>query len=127
MSADFFSSIIGKPVVWGVDDCSAWAAGWYHLKTGNKPSLPEYSSKDEAHKLIEQAGGLVTLWGRALVGFGIERFGPAQSGDVGIIDTRKFGPVGGIFGAGGVFYLRSEDGYSMLSPRQKTILRVWQT
>lgn len=124
---EYIKSWNDEPIVWGKSDCSAWAAKWYELATGNKPNLPTYASKAEADELIEKAGGLVPLWEAALEGFGHKRYGDPELGDVGIIITKRFGDVGGIFGERGIFFWRSENGFAPLQPRTKTIKKIWCT
>ncbi|MBL4800168.1 MAG: hypothetical protein JKY50_22460 [Oleispira sp.] len=124
---EYIRSYDNQPAIWGESDCSSWAAKWYELATGNKPKLPTYTTRTEAHELIEKAGGLVALWDTALEGFGLERYGEPELGDVGVIITKRFGDIGGIFGERGLFFWRSENGVAVLQPRTKTIKKIWCT
>lgn len=114
---------------WGVSDCSKWAASWVEqLHPGRKIALPKWSSREEAYQLIEAAGSLERLWSGALAGFDAEHVrlfetGRPQLGDVGIIDTGRYGQVGGIFLHGEYFAWRAEKGVAFLVPR--TIVKAW--
>ncbi|OMQ44921.1 hypothetical protein [Ensifer sp. 1H6] len=109
--------------VWGVSDCSRWAASWVARVHGREVPLPRWSSKGQAHRLIICAGSLEQLWSEALLQFGLRECGAPQPGDVGIIQTARFGQVGGIFIAGGYFAWRAEMGVIYLTPRQ--IVKAW--
>ena len=50
-----------KPMVWGVSDCSMWAAGWVGQVCGRAVCLPQWASREEAHALIRDAGSLDAL------------------------------------------------------------------
>ncbi|WP_411033846.1 DUF6950 family protein [Shinella sp. BYT-45] len=113
------------PMVWGVSDCSMWPAGWVESVHGRPISLPKWSSREEAHALIRKAGSLDALWAEALLPFhGVREAGVPDYGDVGIVETGRFGQVGGIFLHGGYFAWRAEPaGVLFLMPRD--IVRVW--
>lgn len=120
-------AVEGKPVVWGESDCTSWAATWVSIVTGKTvPFLGAYSSIDDAHRLIDEAGGLDVLWNRALAQVNIVStpYDPAL-GDIGIVDTASFGPVGVIFAHDGVALWRAETGTALLRPRRRTIIKVW--
>jgi hypothetical protein len=85
--------------------------------------LPLYRSKAEADALIAAAGGLAPLWDDALGRLGIYTTSTPALGDVGIIPTRAFGPVGVVFAHGAIGYWRADKGALALSPRK--ILRAW--
>lgn len=116
--------------VWGVSDCSKWAAAWVEqIHPGRSIALPRWSSREDAYRLIDAAGSLERLWSEALAGFDLERdirlfeTGRPQLGDVGIIDTGRYGQVGGIFLHGEYFAWRAEKGVAFLVPR--TIVKAW--
>lgn len=116
------AAVAEHPVVWGVDDCTRWAADWVESVRGIDLRLPIYSGEAQARTLITRAGGLEALWRERLARAGIfETMTPAY-GDVGLVET-KLGPVGLIFCHDGVGALRSEAGITFLRPRQ--ILRAW--
>lgn len=113
----------GKPVEWGVDDCSACPHAWLR-ENGIDARLPVYSSREEAHALIAGADGLVALWDECLIGTGVAtRRGAPELGDIAVIDTRRLGPVGVICGTGGLCCWRKEGGFFWLAPRR--YLQVW--
>lgn len=120
---DFLKPFDGKPVEWGVDDCSAWCAAWARA-CGHELRLPPYSTKEEAHALISKAGGLVQIWEGICASAGIsERIGNPQPGDVGIIPTDRFGPVGVIWADNGLACWRTHNSGIWLKPR--THIRSW--
>jgi len=120
----FIAAAVDQPSVWGVSDCSSWAARWVETIAGRAPQLPTYASRAEAHALIDAAGGLDRLWEDALAPIGIHpTTAPPALGDVAICETRKFGPVGLIMAHGGVGYWRAESGVHALAPR--TLVKVW--
>ncbi len=108
---------------WQSSDCSHWPARWVERIHGKKLELPHWGSREEAHALIAEAGSLEQLWSEALFVFGLRECGVPQLGDVGIIQTARFGQVGGIFIAGGYFAWRAETGVIYLTPRQ--IVKAW--
>lgn len=119
-------AVEGKPVVWGESDCTSWAAGWVESVTGKAvPFLGAYSSLEEAHTLIDEAGGLDVLWTRALAQVGIYStpYEPAL-GDVGVVKT-TFGSVGVIFAQDGIALWRADNGTGLLRPRRRDIIKVW--
>lgn len=119
------SDVEGLPVEWGVNDCTMWAVEWFERVKGYELDLAPYASREEAYELIDNAGGLNELWGSALVGHLERRYVDPQFGDVGVIRSRLFGQVGGIFGDDGVFFWRSDKGTALLRPRPSTIISVW--
>lgn len=120
-------AVEASPVLWGESDCTSWAASWVKTATGkNVPFLATYSSLDEAHRLIDEAGGLDVLWTQALAQIGIFSTPyDAVLGDVGIVNTASFGPVGVIFAKDGVALWRAETGTALLRPRRRTIIKTW--
>lgn len=114
------------PMVWGESDCSTWPAKWVERARGVGVSLPDWSSREEAHALMREAGSLVALWDEALSECGLFETGVPETGDVGVILSHSHGEAGGIFLYGGYFAWRAEPkGYRILRPRQKTIVKVW--
>lgn len=113
----------GEPVVWGASDCSAWSAQWVRHITGRDMTLPRWETSEEAYALIAEAGSLDVLWTDALLTTSLRVTGDPQPGDVGVIDTGRFGQVGGIFLDGGYFAWRAENGTRFLIPRQ--IVKAW--
>lgn len=120
-------AVEGLPVVWGQNDCTTWAKAWVETATGRSvPLLGTYSSIEEAHALIDESGGLDTLWMRALARAGIHStpYDPAL-GDIGVVNTSRFGPVGVIFAQDGVALWRADNGTALLRPRRRDIIKVW--
>ncbi|PLU83694.1 hypothetical protein BMJ22_02700, partial [Sinorhizobium medicae] len=73
--------------------------------------------------LIARAGSLERLWSDALAEFGLFETGRQQLGDVGVIETGRYGQVGGIFLHGEYFAWRAETGVAFLVPR--IIVKAW--
>ena len=120
---EFLKRFDEKHVEWGVDDCSAMCAAWAR-ENGYDVQIPSYSSQEEAHALIKEGGGLIRLWERFCASAGVsERYGEPQLGDVGIIDTRRFGPIGVIWASGGICCWRVSKSAFWLAPRG--YLKVW--
>ncbi|WP_011580573.1 MULTISPECIES: DUF6950 family protein [Chelativorans] len=107
----YVDAVKGKPMTWGVDDCSLWPAQWFANETGREFDWPLYSSEAEAHRIIDAEGGLVSVWNRIARQAGVmPRYGEMPVvGDVGIIETTR-GRVGGIFTFGGGMCVRTLDG-----------------
>lgn len=107
----FLARFEGVPVAWGQSDCSAAPALWWSEETGKEVELPAYSSRDEAHAIIKRMGGLDAVWDDIAAQAGaMERYGDPEVGDVAIIDTRKYGLIGGICGAGRILIIRKDNG-----------------
>lgn len=119
-------SLNGVECKYGVNDCSMFPAQWISDISGKELDIPFYDSRAAGNKLINEAGGLVNIWAGilGLAGF-TERFDQPEFGDIGIMETRAFGEVGIIFCDCGLALWRSENGTAIISPRQKTILKVW--
>lgn len=124
-------------VEWGASDCSTWPAQWVAEITGRTVLWPAYASEDEARELIAGAGGLPSLWRGVARGCGLRERDVAleapSCGDVGIMDTRRFGPCGVIFGplagvGGGPWlaYWRADRGARPIAVRRSAILAVWE-
>lgn len=113
-------AVADKPVAWGVDDCSAWAADWIR-RSGFALVMPSYHSEAAARRLIAKAGGLQALWSGLA---GQHGFAPTWSpvlGDVGLVVTRHpdgcEGVAGVIFAEGGYAFWRAEHGVLLFRPR----------
>lgn len=127
------AAVKDRPVTWGVDDCTTWPAQWTVDVTGRTlPQWPDYASEAEARALIDAAGGLVPLWDEAARALRVPvRHEAPEPGDVGVILTGRHGPVGVIFGHGGVAFWRSSSadgtrgGVHALTPRRVTLVRAW--
>lgn len=122
----FCEAMDGKPVTYGIDDCSTWPAQWAVNETGCDLDWPEYSSREEAQALIDEAGGLAPLWDAAIG----SRFEECHEeyppvGSIGIIRTRLFGEVGVIFVFAGVVCWRHETGVRVFGVRPNTIVKAW--
>lgn len=124
--AAFLDRYSGKPVEWGVDDCSAVFVPWL-AEFGVHVDLPRYDSREGAHALIARHGGLVETWDALLSGTGAgQRFGTPEVGDIGIVAMSSSTSVGVIFAAGGLALWRADKGgFKAFSPRSRYIEKVW--
>lgn len=116
----------GKPVEWGVDDCSTLPAQWVAEITGREFDWPFYDTREGAARIIDEAGGLVAVWQPIARQLGlIERHDTPEIGDIGIIETSQ-GPVGGIWLHGQTFIWRADQGVRVLGVRSHRIVKCWQ-
>lgn len=116
----------GKPVEWGVDDCSTLPAQWVAEVTRREFDWPFYDTEEEAARIIADAGGLVEVWKPITRKLGlVERHDTPEIGDIGIIDT-SLGHVGGIWLHGQTFIWRAEEGVRVLGVRSHRIVKSWQ-
>lgn len=126
MLKDYLAETVDAPMVWGESDCTMWPARWIEKVRGVSLPIPEWSSRDEAHALMDDAGSLVALWEDVLADSGMMRAYAPEAGDVGVIKSHFHGECGGIFLDAGFFAWRAEpQGYRILRPRHDTILKAW--
>lgn len=128
--SDFIKGYQDKPVVWGASDCSSFCAAWVARQAGQGVKLPDYKSRQAAHDLIAEAGGLYVLWHQALEGLPVKErllrgFDMPQAGDVGIVNTGIHGEVGVIFTDFNLCLWRAETGFAYLHPRADRIVAAW--
>lgn len=116
-------AVTAVPVVWGLSDCSAWAGAWVESQLGRSLRLPRYRGEAEGRALIDAAGGLVALWDSVAARAGLRETGAPALGDVGLVETSAFGPVGVIVAVGGLCALRTPASVTYLRPRR--FLRAW--
>lgn len=110
---------------WGRDDCSMFAGRWIEREREADLALPAYRDETEARAMIAREGGLVAIWDRIARAAGIFETSVPSLGDVALIETARFGPVGVIFARDGVAAWRATQGLTFLRPRGKTILKAW--
>lgn len=122
--ADFINSYNGKEVVWGVDDCTAWAAKWAEIATGDLIQLPDYASQEQAHEIIDEAGGLVDLIAQYL-GFSHE-YGEPELGDIAVIETGRSGLVTVIMLQDLTAAWRGDKGVKLFRVRPRHIKAYWK-
>lgn len=124
----YLEEMDGRPVTWGIDDCSAWPAEWIRRATGHTIKLPRYSNRDEAHALIERSGSLHALWSDHLADAGFAETTEPRLGDVGVVDISQ-GQVGVVFGHAGLAFWRAEGngagGVRPFQPRTRYIAGIW--
>ncbi len=121
-----FVAAADGPVSWGVNDCTMWAAKWVGVVSGRAVATHAYHSEEEARGLIVRHGGLLSIWDRALGDAGFFETGAPELGDVGLVDTRMSGPVGVIFGGGGLALRRkAEGGVWTFSTAHRALIKAW--
>lgn len=120
---DFINSYNEKPIVWGVDDCTAWAGKWAEIATGNRIQLPSYGNREGAHKIIDEAGGLVELVSQYL-GFP-QTFGDPDMGDIAVVETGNHGLVTVLMLKNNVAAWRAEKGLRIFRVRSQHIKAYW--
>lgn len=107
----FLEEVGCGPVRWGVDDCSAAPVAWLNRESGLNIRLPRYDSREAAHEIIAKHGDLAGVWDAIGITHQLStRYGEPELGDVAVIETRRFGQIGGILGAGRVLMLRKDCG-----------------
>lgn len=121
---DFINSYNKKDVVWGDDDCTAWAAKWVEIATGNRIELPPYQTQKQAHDIIDQAGGLVELVNQYL-GFSYE-YGEPELGDIAVIETARSGLVTVIMLQNYAAVWRGNTGVKAFRVRPNHIKAYWK-
>lgn len=108
--------------IWGVDECTAGPAQWVR-EEGHRIALPAYGNREEAQAIIARYGSLAQTWS-ALSGLE-ERYGEPEMGDVAVIDTRRYGQIGGICARGRVLIIRrAEGGWTWFGP-VRSFVKVW--
>lgn len=120
-------AVTDKEVEWGVDDCSPWCARWLYMAAGIVvPINLKYVDREEAKTIIKAAGGLQFLWERFLSSAGVyPRYSRPCFGDIGLVNTATWGPIGAIFSSDGIAVCRHAMGASFIRPRDDTIVKVW--
>ena len=121
---NFINSYDEKEVVWGEDDCTAWAANWVGIATGKRIKLPAYSNQEQAHEIIDQAGGLVSLITQYL-GFSHE-YGEPELGDIAVIETARSGLVTVIMLENYAAVWRGDTGVKAFRARPNHIKAYWK-
>ncbi|MEP9374991.1 hypothetical protein [Mesorhizobium sp. KR1-2] len=120
----YVDAVEGKTVEWSVDDCTSFAAGWVELISGIMVPRLKFNNQDEAHSLIAGHGGLLPIWENALRNFPLRyEFDRPRLGDVGVVETSRFGEVGVIVAHDGIALWRAAKGTALLRPRR--FVKVW--
>ncbi|WP_226576684.1 DUF6950 family protein [Acuticoccus sediminis] len=129
----YLATFDDRPFVWGEDDCSDFVGNWVAAMVGRPIDWDAYDSEDEARAKIAAAGGLDRLWAPVARAAGLRQIklggDPVSLGDIGIVNTRMSGHMGGIFGHGGYLYVRTPKGLSVLTPsihpNRRTAVAAW--
>lgn len=125
MITEFLLHYIGKPMQWGVDDCSLIVADWWRENHGSDPAAHlrgTYSTEAEKVAIVDAAGGLLPLV-RGLAGrVSALPMGEPRDGDFAVLGLGKELQVCGIR-SGGFWAVRSETGIAFTSAAR--VLRGW--
>lgn len=106
-----------RPVLWGVDDCTSFAARWVERETGQSVARATFNSQEQAKRLMAEAGGLERLWRDCMAQSGFAETGLPAQGDVGLVHTDRYGPVGVIFTIEQIAIWRTLTGVRLFKPR----------
>ncbi len=115
----------GRPVRWGVSDCCMFVASWVERASGVKLPTPHYMGEEHGRALIDAAGGLEPIWRDIATRGGLWTTGAPDVGDVALIDTTRWGPIGAIWGGSGYAYWRTLNGVTMVAPHPDTVVASW--
>lgn len=85
----FIKDTAGEEWVMGHADCGPWLLRWVSSQIGRTTDMLEYSTNEEAMKLIKAAGNFGTLVGRFCAELGLEYTGNPMRGDIGVIDHKS--------------------------------------
>lgn len=121
---DFINAYNEKDVVWGEDDCTAWAAKWVEIATSKRIELPPYQTQEQAHEIINEAGGLVELVNQYL-GFSY-KYGEPELGDIAVIETARSGLVTVIMLQNFAAVWRGDTGVKAFRVRPSFIKAYWK-
>lgn len=126
MLGEYLQKAGQRPFQWGTHDCCTFAADWAMRRGTGDPMIAwrgSYRSEEEAHDLIERAGGLDQLWSLALMG--IPEPDEPAIGDIGLVRsvTDDHTPVVGAIFTGVRWAILSERGL-LAAPLQP--FRVWR-
>ncbi|WP_313526378.1 DUF6950 family protein [Shinella sp.] len=110
------------------NDCTGFCATWIENLTGSDPAADfrgTYSSAEEAHAIVDAAGGLVRFAERYVEPLGFNRVREPQTGDVGVVLAPVKGAVSKEICAirfGPIWLALSEAG---VSGRRLDIVAAW--
>lgn len=116
------NSVNRAPFVWGVNDCTRWAANWAEIVLGHSLELPAYASEAEARAMVAEAGSLEALWSENLADAGIHQCFDPECGDVAIVSVGRR-QIGAVIATGGNVLVRTELGVDVLRPRN--VVKAW--
>lgn len=82
---EFVSRKMRGPLIWGQSDCFCVVADWVYERTGFDPGARwrgQYSTQDEARRILRREGGLVGLMSAVMSSFCGVSQGQLEAGDV---------------------------------------------
>lgn len=117
----------GRPASWGRSDCSMFVAHWIERASGVRVPTPHYMGEEAGRSIIaSHPEGFAGVW-RDIAGAAqiYETVAP-EVGDVAIINTSRYGPIGAIWGGSGYAYWRTLNGVTMVTPHPDMIVASWK-
>ena len=117
----------GRPASWGKSDCSMFVANWIERATGRRVPTPDYTGEEAGRAIIAaHPGGFQGVWRDIARAASIHETYSPELGDVAIIDTSRYGPIGAIWGGSGYAYWRTLIGVTMVRPNPETVVASWK-
>jgi hypothetical protein len=123
----YISEHAGRAASWGRSDCSMFVANWIERATGLEVPTPRYTGEEAGRAIIAaHPQGFEGVWRDIASSASIyETFAP-ELGDVAIINTSRYGPIGAIWGGHGYAYWRTLSGVTMVTPNPEMIVASWK-
>lgn len=116
----------GRAASWGVSDCSMWVAKWIERASGVEVPTPRYVGEEHGRAIIAaHPQGFLGVWRDIASAAGISETMVPMVGDVAVIDTSRYGPVGAIWASNNHAYWRTLNGVTMVQPHPDTVLASW--
>ncbi len=118
---EFLRRYQDRPFRWGQDDCSLFIADWWMENHGTDPAVHlrgTYDTKEGAHRVVDEAGGILRLVGGLADRVGAPRQSTPVTGNFGVIEPG----VCAIY-VQGFWVARSETG--LVFNKEAKVWRVW--
>lgn len=114
---EFLMSYSGRPMQWGVDDCSLILADWWKLNHGTDPAAHlrgTYSTEVEKDQIVEKMGGVENLVNSIAQSVGAKKSAANEDGGFGVVSIIGIGHISAIR-AGRFWACRSMNGIAFTS------------
>jgi len=119
----YVTKTASEEVVWGFNDCTAWAASWAKLEAGRDIIMPHYKGETQARLMLSRKP-LVDWADEALSSSGFfPCLGNPACGDIGVILLSTC-QVSVIFVHGGLALWKGTQAVSVIRP--ETVLKSWE-
>lgn len=122
---EFLERYMGRPMQWGIDDCSLMLADWWNENHGVDPASHlrgTYCDEDGKSEIVEKSGGLVSLVEYIASRVGARPISVIEVGCFGVISFgcgREFSAIR----ADGAWAIRSETGITIT--KRGEFVRIW--